>query len=636
MSTAPVAGQTSQEPTFRSGVDLIEVDVNVVDGDGQPIPDLDAEEFTVSVDGEPRPVVQAQFVPLASLGEDARPAEPASRAVTYTSNAAELPGRLIVMAVDDESIQFGEGRHVTRAAAAFVDGLMPADRVALRAVPSGLSIDFTADHAHIRRELERMGGLGKRMDRGGIGLSEAFDISQFGNLNTWERVVSRRCGSRELDTPCAGSVRATSQSIVSEVEFHSNNSRIALEAILRSLTAVEGSKAVVWISGGLVIGRKTESLLEIERLANASRSTLYVIAVDDPLTDVSQGQPSPSARQDRALKEAGLRAVVAFTRGELLRAHFNPGPVFDRLANALSGYYLLGVEARPADRDGERRAIDVSVRRGGALVRARREVRFTPLSSISVDERLSRMLQSPVSTNELTVRVATYAYPVGDTADSVRVMVATDVVGAVGSATDVTLGYALRNGDGAVVSNVKRQGSATAVETPSGLVLEDTLTGLLVGPEPYVMRVAVVDGSGRRGSVEHRFDAGSLSIGSLAISDLTVADRPPSSGQFPAAVEAGVSTGHVMAYAELHAESAAAFEQIAVHVDVAADEAGPALASAPAPLRGPTGAPLRVAIVDLSVEDLPPGPYVARVHVVRGDVEVARRVRSFRIAASPD
>jgi len=59
MLSAPVPAPASpqQPPTFRSGVELIEVDVSVIDREGRPIADLQASDFTVTVDGGPRRVV---------------------------------------------------------------------------------------------------------------------------------------------------------------------------------------------------------------------------------------------------------------------------------------------------------------------------------------------------------------------------------------------------------------------------------------------------------------------------------------------------------------------------------------------------------------------------------------------------
>jgi len=46
-----------QTPTFRSGVDLVTVDVGVIDQTGKPVDDLHAADFTVKIDGQVRRVV---------------------------------------------------------------------------------------------------------------------------------------------------------------------------------------------------------------------------------------------------------------------------------------------------------------------------------------------------------------------------------------------------------------------------------------------------------------------------------------------------------------------------------------------------------------------------------------------------
>src|SRR5436190_23851706 len=58
----PAAAQSEQPPVFKAGVEVLEVDVNVVDRNGVPVPDLRAPEFAVTVDGQPRRVVSAEFV----------------------------------------------------------------------------------------------------------------------------------------------------------------------------------------------------------------------------------------------------------------------------------------------------------------------------------------------------------------------------------------------------------------------------------------------------------------------------------------------------------------------------------------------------------------------------------------------
>ncbi len=631
VSCAPLSAQTSQgQPTFRSGIEVIEIDVSVIDGRGRLIADLTADEFTISVDGEPRRVEQAQFISLRPAARDDPRLEPESPDVFYTSNSPDTPGRLIVIAVDEESILFGEGRRVMQAAGTFLDTLSPSDRVALLAVPTGRYVDFTSDHEFVRRTVDGMAGLGARVRRDlNIGLFEAFRIAEYNDRHVLADVIARVCDG---NPGCALRVESETRSIVQEVKFHVRNSRRALESILDALRDVEGRKTVVWISGGFVIDSNAASLREIEELAAASRTTVYVILVDEPLSDVTEASAQPTATQDRLMKTQGLQAIAAFTRGELFRANNNPGAVFDRLAEELSGYYLLGVEARPTDRDEDRRDIKVTVSRKGARVRARREVHFTPepVDSDSPTERMTRVLQSPVFATELPLRIGTYTYPAGG---QVRVMVATEVGAEIDASPDLTLGFVLRDPEGTVLASGSQQVTATPAETPSGRVLEYSRS-LIVDPGTYSLKVAVLDAAGRRGSVDHRVEATQLADGPLSIGDLMVSERPAAPGVFHPQVEARVAGGWLVAYTELQATDSFDFDQTRVVVEVADDREGPTRASGVAVLRAQTGMPGRVVSAEVRIDHLPPGRYVARARVMDGVTEVSRLHRPFRIARS--
>ena len=639
LSTA--AAQPARTPhsaqTFRSGVDLIEVDVSVLDRDSRPIIDLQASDFSVTVDGESRAVVQAQFVSLGPVAQEELPADPGAE-VFYTANTGAGRGRLIVIAVDEESIAFGEGRHVMRAAGAFVESLSPADRVAVLAVPQpGVYIDFTSDRERVARVIEGMAGIASPPQvTFGISLFEAYRIAEYNDGRVEDEVVARVCGTRFEALACRYQVQAESRQIVQETRRRTDNTRRELESILAAMGRIEGPKSLVWISGGFVVDNASTSLRELEALAAASRTTLHVMMLDEPLIDMSQREMPTTPRQDRRMKEEGLLAAAALTGGSLVRAHYNPGPLFDRLKRELSGYYLLGVESRPGDRDGESHAISVAVRREDARVRARRSIRVArEAAPPGDDERLMAMLRSPVTVRELPLRIATYAYPANGR-PGMRVLVGAEVGVPSGDRSDLTLGYLLRDPAGEVAWSENLRVTPRQVRTAAGPVLEVSFPIAVERPGTYALKLAVLDAAGRRGSVEHSLRADRAADAVVEVGDLLLADQSssPAGGILPA-VEASVSGGRLLAYTELYADSPQVWERTQVRLDVVDATGGPALARGAAAMQGADHALRRSVTGIAGVAHLPPGRYIARARVMHDAVEVARVRRPFRIVGPP-
>src|SRR5688500_820184 len=86
-SFVPAHGQ--DQPRFRSGVEVTSIDVTVVDESGRPVADLGPADFTVRVDGAPRRVISAEWIPRAPAGTSGGASATPSPAA-YTSN--EIPG----------------------------------------------------------------------------------------------------------------------------------------------------------------------------------------------------------------------------------------------------------------------------------------------------------------------------------------------------------------------------------------------------------------------------------------------------------------------------------------------------------------------------------------------------------------
>ena len=60
-----------QQPTFRGGTTLVQVDAIVADGERRPIVDLEAADFAVLDDGRPVPIERVRFLGADTYAGDA-------------------------------------------------------------------------------------------------------------------------------------------------------------------------------------------------------------------------------------------------------------------------------------------------------------------------------------------------------------------------------------------------------------------------------------------------------------------------------------------------------------------------------------------------------------------------------------
>src|SRR4051812_46252202 len=158
---AMVAAQLppTQPPTFRTGVDVVQVDVSALDKARRPVGGLTQSDFTIFEDGKPRPLVA--FVPV-ELEEPSReqPSAPWVRDVAsdVTTNRAHAAGRLVVI-MFDWSIRFEDQLLAQRIGRAAVDQLGPDDLAAVvfssGFANGGVPQNFTADRARLLAAIDQ-------------------------------------------------------------------------------------------------------------------------------------------------------------------------------------------------------------------------------------------------------------------------------------------------------------------------------------------------------------------------------------------------------------------------------------------------------------------------------------------------
>lgn len=621
----------AQGPTFRTGVDVVTVDVAVVDAAGKPVEDLRAPEFTVKIDGEVRRVVSAELI---KVDVEAAKRQVADKSETFfTSNVTPANGRTILIAVDQTNVRPGSLRAVMEAASNFLDHLSPLDQVGFIAYPEpGPRVNFTNDKLKLRLAMRSLIGQPDliRASNYNIGSSEAIAIYDKRDQIVFASVVERECRGQgaEQRSQCERDLLDEASQITVRVRQAAQSSLTELRNLLTRLTILDGAKSLILISEGLAIDDDNE-MASVVALAGRARTSINVMSIDLQRNDITVLESPPSMTQDRRLQLQGLEALAMLSRGSLYHIVGTGERIFDRLASEISAYYLLGVEERPGDAKGDRRRIDVSVGRRNVTIRSRQAFVLSPSQRVrrSADDSLREALVSPFAISGLPLRVTTYAQQ--DPASSkVQLMVAADVDQPGAAAADYTVGYLVVDDQNRVVHSwADTQRLTAAANSPQAPL--SFLSGVMLDPGNYSLRLAVVDAAGRRGSVIRDVAAWKLTGEELATGDLIVGTLPQPGQSLVAAVEPHVVADALAAYVELYSTSAETFDGTSVRVEIADSIDSAALATLPAELRPGKQPAWRIATAVLGARPLPPGRYVARAHVARAGKTVAVLSRPF-------
>jgi VWFA-related protein len=653
-TTVSVGGQ---RPTFRAGVDLIVVDANVVDARGRPVGDLGLEEFTLTIDGKPRRPVSAEFVSLASrpAAPPAQGAPPSSR--YYSTNekgSTAAGGRLFLIVVDQENIGIGGGKAAMAAAGGFLDRLTPADRVGLATIPrGGPNVEFTNNPARIREAFGRVVGRGfTYRPYSTISPSEAFTFVA-GNQVGWDAVVQRECEARTMIrallapgtapevSACRIGVENEARQIVEETLQRTRDSVTALRALVASLGQLNGPKTLVLVSEGLIVGAEPRYMGEFAAEASAVAEAaahagviIYVLRLDRTSADydASRRYAPPTAAADAALSVSGLETIAGAARGTIFTVVGRGDTAFERLALETSGYYLLGVEPLESDRDGKSHKVAVTVGRKGLTVRARREFSITVGGAdrrASPDEEVAAMLRSAQPATEVPLRVSSYTLR-DQQKSKLRLIITADIDRDRAEPAEYTVGLVLRDRqDRLPASSIERKALSPLDPSHPGPVVYTVAE--TVDPGSYTLKLAVVDGTGRRGSVEHPIEARLTSSDGLEVSDLLIAERSSlADGGWRPAIEAVVRDA-LNAYLEVYSADRRRLKQTSVSFEVAADEKSPALASVTSKPQDTKEADRSTVEGSVSLNLLPPGDYLARAVVSLSGRPVTRTFRPIRI-----
>jgi VWFA-related protein len=393
------AAQTqAPRPVFRSGVDLVAVEVQVVNRDGVPVPALGITDFEVKIDGKRRRIISADLVNFDPAVVAAAPAPAAAPPAALPPAARPTRDRIFVLAVDEASLRPSDAMVATRAARKFIDSLHESDYVGLYKYPViSRQLDLTHGHAAVKIALEKIVG-GHMWIRGEFDLlpSEIVDLTA-GDRDTWDEVVRRECAQNAdgtlADLSCPDRIIQEARTAAGYAEGDAATRIHALRLLLDALATVPGRKTLVVVSGGMfssdrAVGRPdvTSSMIQLGKEAAVANTLLYVMHLDSsffeslnraPRSAAAAGDTPLFARsfRDGQIFGQGLEQLAGAAGGGYLRIQAGtPDYAFSRVVRENAAYYLLAVEPDERERDGRLHFLRVSAKVKGALVRSRTHV----------------------------------------------------------------------------------------------------------------------------------------------------------------------------------------------------------------------------------------------------------------------
>ena len=621
-----------QQPVFRSSVELTSIDLSVLDDRGNPVTDLKPGDFRVRVDGSDRQVISADWVALETQEQPSAPPPPPG----YSANANATGGRLILLVVDQPNIRFGGALAIRNAVNGFIDRLGPSDRAAVIGIGQAApSTPFTSDHERLKRVVSRLNGLYQPsvLSEFQITLSEALRI-QRGFPGALEEVIVRECAGMAGPAfeACALEVQGEAQEKAMTGTVDGQQTMNVLRSLLTALKTIDGPKTMLLVSEGFIIDEQRSAVIELGAIAAASKTSIFALKLDDQLFAVTaENRRAPlSQMDDRYLRGEGLELLAGASRGALFNIVGSGAAVFDRVQSELAGYYLLGVESSPVDRDGKTHSVRIDVARKGVTVRGRRAIVNSPDEARprSAREQVSAALSTPLPISALPLRVATFSLQ-GPEQDKVQLLIHADIGTDYPSPRNATIGYSIIDEDGRMVEGRVGEGRLPPIMNGVPSALQFT-GGASLAPGKYTLKLAVNEGD-RMGTVEHEFTAGVAAAGPFQVSDL-MTGGPLNGAEDVLQPSVGYSVifGTVQGYVEAYGEGATGLKTT---FELASSAAGEALLSQPVEPYSAAAGSRAIFSKTLPVRQLPPGQYVFRAVVSGPNGPVRTLSRSFEVAA---
>jgi VWFA-related protein len=584
---------------------LIQVDVTVLDKNGNLVTDLTRDDFELFENGEKQQISNFSLVtrPVGSVTFDdakntnAPPAATTGTAATQTPIKRGDVRRTIALVVDDLNLSFASVYYTREALKKFVDRQMqPDDLVAI--IRTGGSVgalqQFTSDKRLLYAAIEkiRWNAFASAMDPlTSVGQTNSDITDRFsresglvaeGNPKSTTLLLPR-----DISPGNSKEDRTSKNTNSQEAGIYAQSALGSIKYIISGMKKLPGRKALMLFSDGISIGDMNSKSRDSsvfgylqDVAAEANRASVVVYTFDTKglksmsiqasdstyeIIDGHRGQKENERLKDFKDSQDGLVFLAGQTGGKSLLNSDNFNTGIQRALNEQAGYYLLGYVPDADTFDAEKRKFnkfEIKVKRPGVKVSYRSgffnsNPDDTAAPQMTAEKRMLDVLMSPFAESDIAVSVnALYAH---DPADGPYVRSFLHIDAKNLTFTDTADGWktstfdvvALMTGDNGVP--VKDVTSKYTIKT-RGAAYESTLKNgfvyVLIMPVKnagvYQYRVALRDEkSGKIGSASQIVEVPNLAKQKLTISSLAVEDVPLATWQNMTQGKVGNKPGQV-------------------------------------------------------------------------------------------
>ena len=377
--------EQSQQPPFRAEINVVRVDVIVTDRDGNPVIDLEADDFEVFEDDTPQTIDSFRLVRLTGTPEPgAEPARPIRSEFDEEREAAREDVRLFAIFFDDYHVRFENAARLRETLINFISTqLGPSDMVSVMYPLTPLdSVQMTRNHGAIVAAIERFEGRKYEYEP-----RNQFE-QQYANYPT--SVVERIRNEVSLDGLKAlvthlGGLREGRKALILVSEGYTNYVPPQLRDRVAGLPGLGNTNRLNPLAGDNPWEQTSAffedmdvmgDLRDVFNAANRGNTAIYAV---DPrglaVYEFDVSQPVISTRTDAQVLRTTtntLRTLAEETDGRAIVNQNDVGPGLRQMVRDSSTYYLIGYNSTQAPSDGKFHEVKVRVKRDGVRVRARK------------------------------------------------------------------------------------------------------------------------------------------------------------------------------------------------------------------------------------------------------------------------